>query len=190
MEIKISVYKKINEDTSDKRSPRSRKKAFLFAFLTPVGVHNYYLGHHMRGLAQTMTIITTAFVVPFFVSVFVLPFYFAWVTAEGLMILLWWDISDGDGFFMYDPNTPQKPSLDKAIKLAFFLPFGFHNIYLGNLKRGIIQWGFIMVFISSYLLYLVFPFLIIPLYSVFIVVVTILIISWLEGLYLLNKKRH
>jgi len=192
MKGQIDVYKNIHKDTSDKKSPRNRNIALLLAFLTPIGVHNYYLGHHMRGIAQTMLFIGLWFITPIFIAIFILPFYFAWVTVDGLITKLWWDIRDGDGFRMYEHDEKHDIDHDKVIKLALLLPFGLHNIYRGHFKLGVFQWSVVMLIISLLVFNFVFTFFLINLESLIIFVIPIFMVmisAWIEGILLLMKKR-
>lgn len=184
MDTKQNVYKSISETAADATSSRSRVVAFLLAFLLPVGIHNYYLGYHIKGLAQTLVLFATVILMPSFIAVVILPFYIAWLTSEGLIFLLWYKVSDGDGFLLYDDKNPQKPNRQTTINLAFLLPFGLHNIYAGKLTRGVIAWGLVAIVISTNVIFLFFPVMVISILTILIVV----IISWLEGLYMLINK--
>ncbi len=193
MSEKIDVYKNIHKNNYDRKSSRNRNIALILAFLTPIGVHNYYLGHHMRGLAQTMLFIGLWFITPLFISIFILPFYFIWVTADGLITRLWWDIRDGDGFRMYDHE--EKDGIDpiQTIKLAFLLPFGLHNIYRGKFKMGIFQWSVVMLIINIYLFYIFFSFFTLAFQALTLLIIPIALVmlsAWFEGIILLLKQRQ
>jgi hypothetical protein len=87
---------------------------------------------------------------------------------------------------MYDRSNPQKPEEKYAIIMAFLLPFGLHNFYLGRFKRGIIAWGFVVIILTINLIFLIHPILLISLNFIFVVV----LISWIEGLLLIIKKNR
>lgn len=179
-----SVFKSIHETSAVAKSSRHRLLVFFLAFFLPVGIHNYYLGNHIKGLAQSLIILALVIFTPVFISVFFIPFYIAWVTSEGLYYLLWYDVADGDGFLLYDRKNPPKPSRKGAILLAFCLPFGLHNFYLGNIKRGAITWSFVAVILSSNIIFMIFPIY----YFVLYLLVVPVLVSWLEGVWMLIKQ--
>lgn len=179
-----SVFDKIAETNKKATSSRSRLLVALLAFIFPFGAHNYYLGYHIKGIVQTFTLIALGIFIPPGITVFLLPIYIAWITSEGLIYLLWYDVKDGNDFLLYDKYNPPKPNKKTALFLAFLLPFGLHNIYQGKFKIGIAEWGFAAIIITINLYWLVIPILYISLNAILLVVV----ISWAEGIWMLIKK--
>jgi TM2 domain-containing membrane protein YozV len=186
MSASSNVYEKISETKRNSSSKRSRILVFFFAFIFPIGLHNYYLGYHIKGIIQTFMIVLLGSFVPPILFLLIFPFYIAWITSEGLVYLLWYDVKDGNDFPMYDRSNPQKPEEKYAIIMAFLLPFGLHNFYLGRFKRGIIAWGFVVIILTINLIFLIHPILLISLNFIFVVV----LISWIEGLLMIIKKNR
>lgn len=184
MSSNSNVFERNAEISKNASSRRSRVVVFLLAFFFPVGLHNYYLGYHIKGIVQTFTAIALILFIPPFLLVFILPLYITWITSEGLIYLLWYDVKDGEDFLMYDKNNPPRPDYKKALLLSFILPFGLHNIYLGNIKRGIIEWSFVAIVLTTYLIFQIIPIMFISLYAIIIII----IISWLEGIWMIIKK--
>jgi TM2 domain-containing membrane protein YozV len=153
METRANVYERVSDANKKATSKRSRVIVFILSFVFPVGIHNFYLGYHIKALVQVGIALFLLLFTPPFIFFIVAPFYIAWITSEGLIYLLWYKVKDGDDFRFYDINNPPKPKKNKALILAFLLPFGLHNIYLGNLKRGIVEWGFVVVIISIEYIY-------------------------------------
>jgi len=185
MQTDSSVYERISETNKYAVSKRSRIIVFLLSFITPVGIHNIYLGHHIRGIIQIGFALGAILFIPPLLLIIILPFYIAWITSEGLTYLLWYKVKDGDDFKFYDKSNPPLPKKRIAILLAFLLPFGLHNFYLGRKKMAIVEWGLIAVFLTIKLIYLVIP----VIYISFLMIVLLILPSWLEGLWLIIKKR-
>ncbi len=196
-----SVFKSIQETSSNAVSNRKRIVVFIMAILLPLGTHNYYLGNYIKGLAQSL-IIFGLFVGPIFITIFLIPFYIAWVWYEGVYYLLRHNVRDGDGFPMYDPKNPVLPNRNKAIKLAFYIPFGWHHIYLGNLVRGVLVWGFFSVLTAFVISIELIPFIApaaivveegaegtgLPFYV--LLYVALIMISWTSGMIMTLKERQ
>ena len=183
MSIGSNVFVQISETSKNASSKRSRVLVFFIAFIFPIGLHNYYLGYHIKGIAQTFVFLGLSIFIPPGFLVFVLPFYIAWITSEGLMYLLWFDVKDGDDFPLYDRNNPPIPKQQYAILLAFLLPFGLHNLYLGNIKRGIISWSFVAIIITLNIVFLIIPIFYLSLNFILLVV----LVSWVEGMWMSIK---
>lgn len=186
MSASSNVYEKISETKKNSSSKRSRILVFLFAFIFPVGLHNYYLGYHIKGIVQTSMIVVLGSFVPPILFLLLFPIYIVWITSEGLIYLLWYDVKDGNDFPMYDRNNLPKPEEKYAIIMAFLLPFGLHNFYLGRFKRGIITWGFVVIILTINLIFLIHPILYISLNSILVFV----LISWVEGLLMIIKNKR
>ncbi len=178
-----NIYDEVSEIKQSARSKKSRLIVFILSFI-PIGLHNYYLGYQIRAITQTAI---TFFIMVFTPAGFVLlafSLYLAWLTGEGLQYLLWYDVKDGDGFRLYDKENPPKPKRKNAILMAFLLPFGLHNIYLGNLIRGRIEWGLVIFVLATNISFHFIPSLFLTYYFIFLVV----IICWIEGIWLCFKK--
>ncbi len=184
MQDHSSVYERISETNKLATSSRSRIIVVLLSFITPVGLHNYYLGYTIKGIVQSAVVLSFVLFIPPFITVFALPIYVAWITSEGLTYLLWYDVKDGDGFRLYNRDKPPIPDKKKAILLAFLLPFGLHHFYLGHLKRGILEWGFAAIVLAIYLFYKIIP----VLYISPNIILFVAVISWIEGIWMVIKK--
>lgn len=191
MDNNQSVFERISESNKSAQSNKSRLLIFILSII-PLGLHQYYLENYIKGIIQTA--ITLAFVlfIPFPFLIILFPIYMAYLSGEGLKYLLWYDVKDGGDFRLYNKDNPPLPDKRKAIKLAFFLPFGFHNIYRGKTVWGRIQWG---IFIFPLLLVLTDFFIpnIFILWSsgfiiLFLAIMLIpIVINWIEGLFLLKS---
>jgi|GEM_PF-3490696 len=180
-----NIYDRISATSKSVQSSKSRLLIFLLS-LIPLGLHNYYLGYYIKAITQTgVAILLFLFTPPIFFIIF-FSLYIAYLTSEGLTYLLWYKVKDGYDFPLYDKNHPKLPNKDKAILLAFLLPFGLHNFYLGNFKRAYFEWGFIAFIIAHYILFLFIPLFIFlgPIYLI------VIFISWIEGGWMLYKKKH
>lgn len=187
METQTSVFERVAESKKNAYSSRSRILAFLLAFILPMGAHNYYLGYTIKAIVQTLALLGIIIFIPPVLFIFVLPFYVGWITSEGLLYLLYAPAKDGDGFPMAKDIKNARIKEKNVVLLAFLLPFGLHNIYKGNFVKGFIVWVFTAFVISIHIIILLVPGITL-IGSTWILLVIPVLLSWLEGLWLLIKK--
>jgi TM2 domain-containing membrane protein YozV len=186
--METSVYERISETNKKVRSNKSRIVVFILSFFLPFGTHNFYLGYHIKGIIQVGIAIGLLLFIPPLFLLFILPFYIAWITSEGLTYLLWYKVKDGNDFRLYDKDHPPVPSRRKAIWMAFLLPFGLHNFYLGRLKIAIIEWGLIATFVSIQIITSLTPGISLIVTNYLYLFSLLLIPSWIEGIWMLIKR--
>jgi TM2 domain-containing membrane protein YozV len=186
--METSVYERISETNKTATSNKSRVLVFILSFFFPFGAHNFYLAYHIKGIVQLGIAIGLLLFIPPFFLLILLPLYFAWLTSEGLTYLLWYKVKDGNDFKLYNKDHPPVPSKQKAILLAFLLPFGLHNFYLGRLKIAVIEWGLIAAFISINVIVYLLPgiYLVVSNYWYFLFI--LFMPTWIEGIWMLIKR--
>jgi len=186
MENQTNVYKRVSELSKNATSSRSRIVAVILAFILPVGTHNFYLGYYVKGIVQFGIALFLSLIMPPFISVFIFPAIWAWMTYEGLTYLLWYQAKDGDGFLFEQLEDKPEPKKWVVILLSFIFPFGLHHIYLGNKIRGILEWGFVAYVAAILIQHYVIEILWVSPAILFLIIG----ISWLEGIwFLLTHKR-
>ena len=179
------VYERISDTQKNNQSNKSRIVVFLLSVFLPFGSHNYYLGYHIKAIVQTgLAILIVLFIPPLFMVIF-LSIYITYMISEGLTYLFWYKMKDGYDFPLYNPNKEKIPEKKKAILLAFLLPIGSHHFYLGNIKRAYLEWGFVGIILTTNIIFMIIPILYINLISIMIVIV----IAWIEGLWMLIKGK-
>lgn len=188
METNTSVYDRISEKNRNAVSNKSRLVVFILSFFFPIGIHNFYLAYHIKAIVQLgMALGLVLFIPPFFL-IFILPIYFAWISSEGLTYLLWYKVKDGNDFKLYNKDNPVLPDKNKAILLAFLLPFGLHNFYLGRLKIAVIEWGLIAAFISINVIVYLLPGISLVVSNYWFFLFILFVPSWIEGIWMLIKR--
>jgi len=126
----------VNPDYTAQGSKSKIIAGFLAMFLGVFGVHNFYLGHTGKAVAQLLlgTIGSIVGVGPIISMI--------WGIIEGVQILSGTVTADGYGKPIMDPandGTRSKSKLAAGL-LGFQLGvFGVHNFYLGNTSKAVAQ---------------------------------------------------